>query len=112
MGSILPICIYRCYLYLNGERPLRNEFKVKLVATDTKVTIKWFVYDGNDKIRHNSTMRGNWGWDAECSCGWMTRTGGASKPFVQFEVDYHKRFDHNYEWQMSYSYSDYTKAGA
>ena len=85
---------------------------MKLVATDTKVTIKWFVYDGNDKIRHNSTMRGNWGWDAECSCGWMTRTGGASKPFVQFEVDYHKRFDHNYKMQSSYNYNDHTKAGA
>jgi hypothetical protein len=88
---------------------------MKLVATDTKVTVKWFVYDGNDKIRHNSTMRGNWGWDAECSCGWMTRTGGASKPFVQFEVDYHKRFDHNYEWQMGeidYSKVSTEKAGA
>jgi hypothetical protein len=34
---------------------------MKLVATDTKVTIKWFVYDGNEKVRHNSTMRGNLG---------------------------------------------------
>jgi hypothetical protein len=97
-----------------GNGSQRKGKKMKLVATDTKVTIKWFVYTGNNKIRHNSTMRGNWGWDAECSCGWMTRTGGASKPFVQFEVNYHKKFDHNYiyDFHLDYSKISTGKAGA
>lgn len=35
-------------------------------------------------------MRGQWGYDVECSCGWKTRTGGATRSYVQFEVDLHK----------------------
>jgi hypothetical protein len=69
---------------------------MKLVATDTKVTIKWFVYAGTEKIRYNATMRGTWGYDAECSCGWTTKTGGAIKRCVLEEVYYHKIMDHNY----------------
>ena len=84
---------------------------MKLVATDTKVQIKWFVYAGEEKIAHNSTMRGTWGWDAECSCGWKTVTGGAIRSCVANEVEMHKRFDHNYKWEMSGNF-DYTKAGA
>ena len=69
---------------------------MKLVATDTKVTIKWFVYAGEEKIRYTSTMRGTWGYDAECSCGWKTTTGGAIKRCVLEEVAMHKRLEHNY----------------
>jgi len=80
---------------------------MKLVATDTKVTIKWFVYAGEEKIAHNATMRGTWGYDAECSCGWKTTTGGAIKSCVSEEVKWHKILDHKYTWQ-----SIYTKVGA
>jgi hypothetical protein len=69
---------------------------MKLVATDTKVTIKWFVYAGAEKIRYNASMRGTWGFDAECSCGWQSRTGGAIKASVLEEVKWHKIMDHNY----------------
>jgi hypothetical protein len=69
---------------------------MKLVATDQKVTIKWFVYAGNEKIAHNASHVGDWGYDVECSCGWVTRTGGATRGYVADEVWYHKRFDHNY----------------
>jgi hypothetical protein len=69
---------------------------MKLVATDTKVTIKWFVYAGEEKIRYTSTMRGTWGYDAECSCGWATKTGGAIKRSVLADVQMHKRLEHNY----------------
>jgi hypothetical protein len=69
---------------------------MKLIATDTKVTIKWFVYAGEEKIRYNATMRGTWGYDAECSCGWETKTGGAIKSSVQADVELHKTMEHNY----------------
>ena len=71
-------------------------YKFKLVPTDTKVTIKWFVYSGNEKIRYTSTMRGTWGYDAECSCGWATKTGGAIKSSVETDVELHKTLEHNY----------------
>ena len=102
----------RIVLLVGGTAPTEKESKMKLVATDTKVQIKWFVYSMGEKMRYNSTMRGTWGWDAECSCGWESKTGGATKASVKFDVDFHKRFDHNYKWQMSYNYADYTKAGA
>ncbi len=69
---------------------------MKLVATDTKVTIKWFVYAGEEKMRYTSSMRGTWGYDAECSCGWQTRTGGAVKRSVLEDVKWHKIMEHNY----------------
>lgn len=53
---------------------------------------RWFVYAGDEKIPHVSTMRGLWGYDAECSCGWKTRTGGAIKRAVEDELFLH-RFD-------------------
>ena len=43
------------------------------------------------KLPHTSRMRGTWGWDAECSCGWATRTGGATRRSVRFEVWLHKQ---------------------
>lgn len=71
---------------------------MKLVATDTKVTIKWFVYAGSEKIRYTSSMCGTWGYDAECSCGWQSRTGGATKRCVLEEVQSHKTTEHGYKW--------------
>ena len=72
----------------------------KLVPTTTKANIKWFVYSAGEKIRRNATMRGSWdGWDATCSCGWETKTGGGVRSWIEQEVYSHKRFDHGYEWQ-------------
>ena len=42
---------------------------------------------------HTAAMRGHWpGYDAECSCGWATRTGGATRRYIEGEVWLHKRF--------------------
>ena len=102
---MLPICIYKCYLLLIGERPLRNELKVKLVATDTKIQIKWFAVDTNgNKFRNNRGFISS-GWDATCSCGWESRTGGAIKSYVISEVEAHKVIAHNYTYEFA-------KAGA
>jgi hypothetical protein len=73
---------------------------MKLVATDAKVQIKWFVYAGNEKIRYTSTMRGTWGYDAECSCGYTTKTGGGVRSYVEDLIESHKRFEHNYTWNF------------
>jgi hypothetical protein len=58
-------------------------------ATEHQIT--WYVWAGSEKIRRTATMRGFWGYDATCSCGWETRTGGATKRCITDEVWLHKR---------------------
>lgn len=55
--------------------------------------IRWFVYtDSGEKIPRTSSMRGAWpGYDAECSCGWSSRTGGGVQSWVEDLVRDHKR---------------------
>ena len=85
---------------LENERFPRMGFKMKLVATDEKVQIKWFaiLHDGS-KMRNSQGFVHN-AWDVECSCGWKTATGGAIKASVLRDVWAHKRFDHNYTWKV------------
>ena len=71
---------------------------MKLNATTEKVTIKWFVYSGGEKMPYESTMRGRWGYDAECFCGWATNTGGGINSYVRNEVIDHKILEHNYTY--------------
>ena len=58
--------------------------------------IKWFVYAGGngqplEKIPHTASMRGRWpGWDVTCSCGWESRSGGATRRSVQDMLDDHR----------------------
>jgi mannose/cellobiose epimerase-like protein (N-acyl-D-glucosamine 2-epimerase family) len=52
--------------------------------------IEWFVYAGRERLRHTANMRGAWGYDAVCECGWETRTGGAVLSYVKTEVWIHK----------------------
>jgi hypothetical protein len=53
--------------------------------------ISWWVYAGRERIRHTATMRGHWpGWDATCSCGWDSQTGGATRGSVRRDVWAHK----------------------
>ena len=80
---------------------------MKLVPTAEKVTIKWFVWSCDQKMPRESSMRGTWGYDAECSCGWRTNTGGATRSCIQNEIENHKRFDHDY--QMVFRESQSTK---
>jgi hypothetical protein len=71
---------------------------MKLVATDTKIQIKWFVYAGEEKIAYQSSLRGTYGYDATCSCGWESKTGGGVRTWVKDLVETHKRLEHNYSW--------------
>lgn len=52
--------------------------------------IRWFVWAGGVKISRTATMRGQWDYDVECSCGWKTQTGGATKSYIQGEIWLHK----------------------
>ena len=61
----------------------------------TEHRIQWWAYAhdglGNEwKIRRSNTMRGSWGYDVTCSCGWETKTGGAIRAYLQREVRWHK----------------------
>lgn len=55
-----------------------------------KHRVRWFVWVGTKRIPREATMRGQWGYDAECSCGWETRTGGAVRSYVEREIWMHK----------------------
>ena len=74
---------------------------MKLVPTTEKVSIQWFavLHDGS-KVRNNKGFIHN-AWDAKCSCGWESRTGGAIKACVQREVEAHKCDAHNYSWKVN-----------
>ena len=63
-------------------------------ADDVKHKIRWFVYDSDgNKTPSTSMMRGSWpGYDAECSCGWGSSTGGAVKRSIADAV-----WDHKYD---------------
>ena len=68
-------------------------------ATKTTHRISWYVWawdpttGASEKLRHASTMRGTWGWDAECTCGWGSHTGGATRGSVERDVWFHKHID-------------------
>ena len=58
---------------------------------NTSHRISWFVYAGGERIPRTAKMRGQWGYDVECSCGeFKTRTGGATKSYIENEIWLHK----------------------
>lgn len=65
-------------------------------STTVKHRVRWFVWGWDPdtnvraKIPRTSGMRGLWGYDASCSCGWETRTGGATRRSVERYVQRHK----------------------
>jgi hypothetical protein len=67
-----------------------------MTAVKRQHRIRWYVYAGGYgqplvKMRHTANMRGSWpGWDAECSCGWESKTGGATRTSVRWDVWLHK----------------------
>jgi hypothetical protein len=69
---------------------------MKLQPTKEKVTIKWFVWSGGQKMPKTSNMAGNWGYDFECSCGHKSNSGGAIYSSIKEEVWDHKFYDHDY----------------
>lgn len=58
--------------------------------------IRWYVRvtpceeapDGY--LRHTAHMRGQWGYDVRCSCGWDSKTGGAVRSFVRRLIEEHR----------------------
>jgi hypothetical protein len=53
--------------------------------------IRWFVWAGDEMIPRTAIMRGTWGYDVKCSCGWESKTGGALERYVRSEVELHKQ---------------------
>lgn len=56
--------------------------------------VRWFARfpdsPADDWMPRQSSMRGAWGFDVRCSCGWETRTGGATESAIRTEVRFHK----------------------
>ena len=52
--------------------------------------ITWWVYAGDERIRSQKSMRGAWGYDATCECGWDSKTGGGTAVSVGRAVNDHK----------------------
>lgn len=54
--------------------------------------IRWFGVYAGMRTPRTPLMRGrDWGWDASCSCGWDSRTGGAIQERVREAVRDHLR---------------------
>lgn len=53
-------------------------------------TVRWYVYADGVRIPRTAMMRGQWGYDAVCSCGWDSKTGGGVRSYVEREVTEHK----------------------
>lgn len=65
----------------------------------------WYVYAGGQRIRHSRTMRGLWGYDVVCSCGWDSKTGGATRGYVTEQLWGHR-------WEAQDAHEDLTASGA
>jgi hypothetical protein len=70
---------------------------MKLKAKDSKAQIKWFYVVNGQKYRYPKGLIGNKAWDATCSCGWESSTGGGVKTWVDQLVFEHKYIDHDYQ---------------
>lgn len=62
--------------------------------TIDKPKISWFVWVDGKTVPRSSKMAGTWGYDATCTCGWATKTGGATKSYITNEIWFHKFADH------------------
>lgn len=63
-----------------------------LLTAETKAAhrARWFVYAASEKIPYQSTMRGTWGFDVECSCGWKSATGGGLRRYIEEQLGNHR----------------------
>lgn len=74
---------------------------MQLAPTNEKVTIKWFaVLSDRSKMRNTKGFISR-AWEASCSCGWETKSGGAIKASIQRDVEAHKIIEHNYSWRVN-----------
>lgn len=61
-------------------------------ASATKHSIRWWAYIDRGRSRRTSSMKDNeFRWDATCSCGWDSGTGGAAMGEVDKMAQEHKR---------------------
>jgi hypothetical protein len=65
-----------------------------MTGADDTARITWWVYAGDELIRRTASMRGLWDYEAMCSCGWHSKTGGATRRYIAEKVQDHKRWDH------------------
>jgi len=62
--------------------------------------VRWYAYLDGERIQRTARMNGaDWGWDAVCSCGWETRTGGAIQQRIRDDVYWHR-------WEAEHGYLD------
>jgi len=73
---------------------------MKLKPTNEAVTIKWFAWSNGERFPMTSQMRGV-GYDAQCSCGWGTQTGGAIMRCVKEAIQNHKWIEHGYRYEKA-----------
>lgn len=71
--------------------------------------IRWFarIPVGSEEapdgwLPRTKAMRGQWGWDVRCSCGWESRTGGAVERWVRELVEFHK-WDAEHDWDAEHA---------
>jgi hypothetical protein len=58
--------------------------------TPKKHRIRWFVVVNGERYPREATMRGYTAFEATCSCGWDSKTGGAVRSAVEHAVWEHK----------------------
>ena len=68
-------------------------------ASSPPPRIRWFGVGSANGVKfrepRNSGMHGrDWGWDATCSCGWDSHTGGAIQERVREAVSDHLFHEH------------------
>jgi hypothetical protein len=52
--------------------------------------VRWFVVVDGEEHARQASMRGQWGYDVVCSCGWRTHTGGAVRSCIERQIYLHK----------------------
>jgi hypothetical protein len=73
------------------DAPLSSPLPASSPAPSTRHAIRWWAVIDGERIRRTSTMKDSGNWDATCSCGWDSRTGGALMGYVDKLVQEHKR---------------------
>lgn len=68
-----------------------NDTVVPESGREVKHSIRWWAYVDGGRVPRQSTMKsGQFGWDVTCSCGWESRTGGATMASLDRTVAAHK----------------------
>lgn len=57
---------------------------------NTQHRARWYVWADGAMIPRKAGMRGFWGYDVKCSCGWESRTGGGTRRYVNEKLEDHR----------------------